>query len=155
MEFQESPGYAKTSFLHVLLTFSLFCSLLLVLQCFAISGADNPVSTNLNASVQLTEGKLQMAYSSENRLLQIGYFSEEKEQNYEVTFNSSNNLGLLILVEGVQISYIVEVLGEEAEWAPLSDLLGDDKSEYQIRSRIKQKPGWEVLIIEKAEKLSA
>ncbi|MBS3788344.1 hypothetical protein KGY79_09150, partial [Candidatus Bipolaricaulota bacterium] len=115
----------------------------------AISDEEPKTTTNFSTRIGLTYGEIKISYSSDMDELLFVHFGSKGEKEHEASFSSEKRLGLLIAVDRERLSYFVAVLEKGEVWDPFKGEL--DVSEYRKRARLSQKPGWEVLVIEKSE----
>jgi len=100
-----------------------------------------PISTTTTVSIGEVSTKL--GYSSEEGFLRVSYSTVEKE--CQLTLFSTQRMGLLIEVAGVEITFSLKFLEEGEVW-PEAEALEEEM--YTLRSRFKF-PGWVVVVVQR------
>ncbi|MBS3787727.1 hypothetical protein KGY79_05960 [Candidatus Bipolaricaulota bacterium] len=154
MVLKKNQAVSKRTNFFLLVTLLFLVSILLTSA--KITGISKPTGTssaNFTGTIKLIEGNLHLSYSSSKEDLKLECSFESEEKSYSLSLTSQDRLGILIIVEGKNISYAVEFLRQEHEWKPLEKRT--NKNEYKSRAKLFQKPGWEILVVEKAGQLAA
>lgn len=108
-------------------------------------------STKVKTSFQLSSGRLEITYEGQPQELTIYYVLKKERKEYSLSLSSQQELGLLVIADGQEISYSVSFLLADEAWEPLGDL---NSKEYEVRGRLNQRPGWRILVIEKINRFS-
>lgn len=118
-------------------------------RTFAASKEDDKITASFSTKIELADGEIRLSYSSGTGKLKLVHYRDKGEKEHEASFSSEKRLGLLIAVDRERLSYSVEVLETGEDWDPFKGDL--DVSGYRKRARLSQKPGWEVVVMEKSE----
>jgi len=111
------------------------------------------ISARFSSTIQLREGKLEISYSSNSAELKLKYYLTGKKPEYDVTFYSEQPLGILVVTEDGKVSYSATPLKLGEKWKPFEGTM--DENRYRRRAKLSQKPGWQILVVEKVESFSA
>jgi len=103
-----------------------------------------PISTT--ATVSTGEVSINLSYSSEEGVLRVTYWADEKE--CRLALSSIQRMGLLIEVAGAEVTFSLKFLEEGETW-PEAEALGEER--YTLRSRF-EILGWVVVVVQRSEK---
>jgi len=96
-------------------------------------------STNLNTSIELETGRIDLSYSSSECRLDVTFSLAERKQ--EFTVSSRDQLGILIEVSSKELRYSVCFLETGEVWEP-GNITGK-------RTEISLNPGWHIVLVER------
>lgn len=102
-----------------------------------------PISTT--TTVSIGEMSINLSYSSEEGVLRASYSTDDKE--CQLTLFSTQRMGLLIEVAGVEITFSLKFLEEGEVW-PEAEAL--EEGTYALRSRF-EISGWVVVVVQRPE----
>ncbi|MCD6523579.1 MAG: hypothetical protein J7K48_01040 [Thermococcus sp.] len=105
--------------------------------------AAEPISTT--ATVSIGEVSINLSYSSEEGVLRVTYWADEKE--CQLALSSIQRMGLLIEVAGAELTFSLKFLEQGETW-PQAEALGEET--YTLRSRF-EISGWVVVVVQRAE----
>ena len=102
-----------------------------------------PISTT--TTVSIGEVSIKLSYSSEEGVLRVTYWADEKE--YQLALSSIQRMGLLIEVAGAELTLSLKFLEEGETW-PEAEAL--EEGTYALRSRF-EISGWVVVVVQRTE----
>jgi len=105
--------------------------------------AAEPISTT--TTVSIGEVSINLSYSSEQGVLRVTYWADEKE--YQLALSSIQRMGLLIEIAGAEVSFSLKFLEEGETWPEAEALEGGT---YMLRSRF-EISGWVVVVVQRFE----
>jgi len=102
-------------------------------------------SITTTTPVSVGEESINLSYSSEQGVLRVTYWADEKE--CQLALSSIQRMGLLIEVVGAEVSFSLKFLEEGEVW-PKAEALREEM--YTLRSKF-EFPGWVVVVVQRSE----
>lgn len=140
-------------FTFLVLSFILILVFANVFVVTGVSDSDMRTSANFKGKIKLIEGVLSLSYSSTEEELALVCSFKSSDKKYQLSINSQDRLGIIIIAEANNLTYSVEFLQPEQSWEPLKSF--NNKHEYSRRAKLDQRPGWEIVVFEKISQIAA